>query len=71
MIIQILNRQFWQSDTDQCLRLECVSSVTISDIVIVIVTVIIIIIIISTIIRVSSAQYARNLSPFRKAVYTH
>lgn len=71
MIIQILNRQFWQSDTDQCLRLECVSSVTISDIVIVIVTVIIIIIIISTIIRVSSAQYAWNLSSFRKAVYTH
>lgn len=28
MIIQTLSRQFWQSDTSQCLRLECVSSVT-------------------------------------------
>lgn len=40
-------------------------------IVIVAVIIIIIIIIISTIIRVSSAQYARNLSSLREALYTH
>lgn len=48
------------------------SQYNISDIAIVIVSaIIIIIIIISTIIRVSSAQYARNLSSLREALYTY